>query len=90
MIDGDGTIFTVYPKDRKYTHCLGIIGTYNVCSAFADYARKFSSTKTTTIEKRAGCYRFLISSNKYTRELHSHLYDGSEIYLERKKNYGLG
>ena len=90
MLDGDGTIFTLYPKDRKYTHCLGIIGTYSVCSAFRDYIKSVSSTQTITIEERVGCYRYLVASNKYVREIHSHFYDGSKIYLERKKNFELG
>jgi hypothetical protein len=87
MFDGDGTIFTIYPKDRDYNLCLGLIGTYEVCEAFGKYVRSVSSTKTKTIEKRIGCYRFLVASKKYAKEIHSHFYNGSQVYLERKKNY---
>lgn len=87
VLDGDGTIFTTYPKDRKFTNHIGLIGTKSICESFSSYCKNISSTRSNNIEKRDGCYRFLVSGNKTTREIHNHFYNGAEIYLERKRNY---
>ncbi len=84
VIDGDGTIFVLRQKNRNHNLNIGLIGTYAMCCAFKDYVQTHTSTKANCIEKRKGCYRFLISGNRTAKEVHNLLYKDASIYLERK------
>jgi hypothetical protein len=87
VLDGDGTIFKLKPKDRKELWVIGLYGTKSIVSAFAEYSKKFIQTKSNNLEKRHNVYRWSVSSNKYCKKLIHHFYNDAKIFLDRKKKF---
>ena len=85
--DGDGTVFWAHSKIRASRLSLGIIGTKDICEAFSIYVKKHCPTQSNNLEKRPGCYRWLMTGNKYCKIFLEHLYKDASIFLDRKEKF---
>lgn len=89
FFDGDGSIG--YTTDTKTGRNIkrwvaGVTGNELVVKEFEEYVKSIVNTTTTSKKrKKDNNYDFVISGNNIVTLFISHLYSGSDIYLDRKK-----
>lgn len=87
MIDGDGTLCTKIRKcneHEKEIKILQIVGTENICNAFKNFCLKYINNKVSVFQKSEYCFRYQITAMGQPEKIVYILYNGSNLWLDRK------
>lgn len=89
LIDGDGSVLLCDVYSKKGTLCkkpfLNLTGDYAICDGFAKFCHRFITSKSKVSFCKNTTYLYQIHYRK-AFDIMSILYDGADIYLDRKYN----
>lgn len=88
VVDGDGTVKTFLIKKRGKLinrFDLQLYGSKEICEGFKKFCLKHIDSKSSVHKKEKNLHRYSLTCN-YAKKIAEVLYDGSNIYLDRKYN----